>query len=65
MTAKDSKPSCDGCNKIFTKDMELERSAENHEIYCSPDCATDSYYSYMGSSQITFEEMQEKRKENE
>ncbi len=61
MTLPDGKRNCDRCKKYFTKNMELEHSDEHCEIYCSPDCATDTYYEYARSSLISFKEMQKIR----
>lgn len=61
MTSIDGKQTCDRCEKAFTENMELERSDEHSEIYCSPDCATDAYFEYALSHPITFGEMQKIR----
>lgn len=43
---------CGQCEKVLTKDMEVEYSREIGEYFCSPDCATTRYYDYMSSSPL-------------
>lgn len=39
--------------------MEIEYSDFLCEYYCSPDCATDRYYDYMGSTVLYNTELKE------
>lgn len=48
---------CKNCRKPLTAKMELEWSAHICEVYCSPDCATDRYYNYLGSRPVTLKEI--------
>ncbi|MCL9969576.1 hypothetical protein MX569_03100 [Anoxybacillus kestanbolensis] len=41
---------CGNCNKEIDVSMEIEYSDQINEFFCSPDCATNRYFEYMGSS---------------
>ncbi|GFN32515.1 hypothetical protein PCURB6_27750 [Paenibacillus curdlanolyticus] len=43
---------CKTCEVELTDKMELEYSQFVTEIFCSPDCAKQYYFEYMGSSPI-------------
>lgn len=43
---------CKNCDVELTDKMELEYSQTASEIFCSPDCAKNFYFEYMGSSPI-------------
>lgn len=48
---------CKRCKKEITTDMEVEYSRECCEIFCSPDCAIDYYFDYMGSTPLDFDNL--------
>lgn len=54
---------CSFCKKDITDRNEIEYSREYCEYYCCPDCATTKYFEYCGSIPMSFEEAQEKIKE--
>jgi len=43
---------CKNCGVELNDKMELEYSQTATELFCSPDCAKDFYFEYMGSSPI-------------
>ncbi|ARF70726.1 hypothetical protein B7C51_24960 (plasmid) [Paenibacillus larvae subsp. pulvifaciens] len=40
---------CRGCEKELSPDMDIEFSEFLNDFFCSPDCAQDFYFDYMGS----------------
>lgn len=45
---------CDGCDKIITKDMNLEYSKTLSKLFCSYDCAIDYIANYCRLIPITY-----------
>ena len=43
------------CGKTLKSNMEIEYSRHMTEFFCSPECATDAYFSYLESAPIDFE----------
>lgn len=48
------------CGKIITAKCEIEYSQEICEFFCSPDCAKDRYFDYMGSVPASYKEFKNK-----
>jgi hypothetical protein len=42
------------CGKKLKSSMEVEYSQHLTEYFCSPECATDRYFEYMGSCCVDF-----------
>jgi hypothetical protein len=42
------------CGKIITTKMDVEYSQQINEYFCSPECAEDRYFEYMGSYCVDF-----------
>ena len=57
---------CDNlaCGKQLRRKMEIEHSHWLSEYYCSPDCATDRYFSAMDSLPATDKEKDKLFKRN-
>jgi hypothetical protein len=54
---------CYNCKKTLKEGMEIEYSEQIGEYFCSPDCATNVYFDYMGSHIMSYADMMKRIKE--